>query len=183
MAHQQVEQYTDPALPLDNPKHDEFAFKYALLGNGTQAYLQTYECQYDTARNEAARLLAKPDVRSRIDFIQRCQTDVAFATLTRNLTAQKTIVHDENAILTLVEDPAAQISAATAILKANGRISNTSAQISVDQSTNYTLVNAAQSTGLEHVADKIIAMNAKLLERKAKPHNVIEAEVIRTNLT
>lgn len=183
MAHQQVDQYIDPALPLDNSKHEEFCLRYALKSNATEAYVQVYGCSRDAAGQSGFHLLNKPNVRSRVNFIQSLSNDIAFAELTQGMSATKVLIHDKDAVLTRVEDTPTRIAAAVAILKANGRIGSVSTPINIDQSTNYTLVSMTQAAGIEQVADKLMLMNAKLMERKAKPHNVIDAQITQTNGT
>lgn len=175
----------DPSYPLDNDRHEQFAFRYALIGNAAEAYYQIYGGDRDNTNRLGSLLLSKVDVRKRVDFIQQAQTDAAFATITRNLNAKKVIVHDSDAVLTEVNDPQSQIAAATAILKANGRIqSGPTATGTI--TNNYNLVAVTQSIGFGDAADKVIAMNNALMARRAG-HNVIDvkasAENTQSNLT
>lgn len=183
MASQQVQTDIDPALPLDNHKHEEFAFKYALLANATEAYSQVYQCERDTANASGSRLLADHSVRARVDFIQKAQSDVAFATMIDSMKATKVIVHDSEAVLTEVPDHMSRIAAATGILKTNGRIFSGQNTQNIEINANYTLVNMTQAIGIEQVADKIMQMNDKIMQRRTKPHNVIEAQITQTNET
>jgi len=51
-----------------NPKHLEFAIEYSLDCNGTRAYRKVYNTKNDnTARANAATLLAKPSIRQTVD--------------------------------------------------------------------------------------------------------------------
>lgn len=62
----------DPALPLDNAKHELFAIEYLRDFNGTQAYQRVYEgVSYNAAGANAARLLAHARVRARVEHLCR----------------------------------------------------------------------------------------------------------------
>lgn len=54
-------------------KHELFCLKYMKYWqNGTKAYQEVYWCEYDTARNNAARLLAKAYIKDYLgSFMQK----------------------------------------------------------------------------------------------------------------
>lgn len=172
----------DPALPLLNDKHEAFAWKYALGGSQTDAYIYVYQCQREAAHATSSKLLADTRVRNRVDFIQRAQTDAAFATITRNLHATKTIVHDADAVLTQVPDPTAQIAAATTILKANGRITSVAAATGEGNVTNYNTMVIATPDSFSSIADKIMNMNVQIMQRKAQKAIIVQAEAASSQI-
>lgn len=165
----------NPSLPLENARHDRFAFEYALLGNATQSYLNVYKCQYETARNEGHKLLAKPAVRARINFIQRSQTDLAFSTIVKQFEATKPIIHDSDAIITYVPDNQARIAAATVCLKANGRMNDgqsaTGAITNTINNMTVTIVNTVST-----VAERLGMIQGIIAPEQAKAIAFLEAE-------
>lgn len=51
-----------------NLKQEEFCRKYVELGgNGVQAYQEVYECDYDTAKVNASKLLTNANIKNYID--------------------------------------------------------------------------------------------------------------------
>lgn len=157
----------NPALPLDNQKHEEFCFRYVLVGNATQAYEDVYKVIRAAANAAGARLLANVCVRKRVDFIQQAQTDSAFSTIVRNFQAKKTIVHDVDAVLTEIDDPQAQIAAATVALKVGGKLQiNNIATGNI--TNNYNTLNISQVVALGDVVNKLSLMNMAINERKQR---------------
>lgn len=162
----------NPSLPLDNPKWEKFAFEYALLGNASLAYRQVYGVQADTAYANSSKLLSNASIRARVDFIQRAQTDKAFATIVASLEANKVIVHDADAVLTQVPDHQARISAATAALKSQGKW-----QESTQTTNNYT-ANVLAVNSVEDIKDVLGMISQMEADRAARrrPSGVIDVK-------
>jgi phage terminase small subunit len=59
------------SIDLLSPEHERFCWHYAVYGNGRAAYQHAYpNASNGTARAEACRLLASPDVSNRLDEIR-----------------------------------------------------------------------------------------------------------------
>lgn len=59
---------------LKNEKHEQFCLEYLVDLNATQAYLRVYKTTTENAaRTSAAKLLANPNIMSRIDGLKKAR--------------------------------------------------------------------------------------------------------------
>lgn len=65
-------------------KMENFCEEYVTNGyNATQAYYNSYDCNYDTAKTEGYRLLKKPQVKEYVEQLQKTQFEAACITAER----------------------------------------------------------------------------------------------------
>ena len=66
-----VNEYGVPADIKVNDRQFRFCQLYIETLNATQSYLEVYNCTYDTAKCEASKLLAKPNIKECISWLIR----------------------------------------------------------------------------------------------------------------
>ena len=59
-----------------NEKQKAFADYYIESLNATESYAKAYECSYNTARTNGARLLAKANIKNYIDEVVKATIEV-----------------------------------------------------------------------------------------------------------
>ena len=62
-----------------NEKQKAFADYYIESLNATESYAKAYECSYNTARTNGARLLAKANIKKYIDEVMRAKDESRIA--------------------------------------------------------------------------------------------------------
>ena len=96
--------------------HKAFAKEYIVDWNGTRAYQKIYtDCEYDTAKVNASKLLTNTNIQAYIEHIQKDLLKLCGVSVLGNITKLKEIIEDD-----MTDKPSDKIKALEVINKMLG---------------------------------------------------------------
>jgi hypothetical protein len=173
---QKKEKPFDPSKPLKNIKHEIFTNMLVKNnGNQSKSYIDTYGQQTKThSRINASKLMTNHNIQERVNYLLQKNKALNLEATLENLAqltqAKKTIIHDEEAVLTEVPDNTARTAANTTVLKLHG-VLKTDQNTYIDARTQSVIAGSPED--IAKVLEKLTSLTERW-EKRDRPSGVID---------